>query len=161
MTKLFLPEELAPYELLPPATDAAGRTGLYVSLTNAQRAFVVFHVAQANAATILITILQASDLEGTGSKVLTNNCPIWANLDTATVDYPSRRTDAKNYTTDAGTKNKIVVFQIDPEMLDVANSFQSVGISTGASNAANLTSAMVYIQQRYAQVVPPAASDLD
>ncbi len=97
----------------------------------------------------------------TGSKVLTNNCPIWANLDCATVDYPSRRTDAKNYTTDAGTKNKIVVFQIDPELLDVANSFQSIGISTGASDVANLTSAMVFIEQRYAQVVPPAASDLD
>jgi len=159
--RLSIPESIAPYELLTPATDAAGRTGLYVSLANAQRAIIVFHVAQGNSGTVLITPLQASDMEGTGSKVLTNNCPIWANLDTATVDYPSRRTDAKNYTTDAGTKNKIVVFQIDPEMLDVANGFQSIGISTGASSASNLTSALVFLEQRYAQVVPPAASDLD
>ncbi len=157
----FFPESVTPYELLNPATDAAGRTGLYVSLKYAVRAWVVFHVKQANAATILVTILQATDLEGAGSKVLTNNVPIWANLDTATADTPTRTTDAKNYTTDAGTKNKIVVFQIDPEFLDVVNGFNAIGISTGASDATNLTSALILVEQRYQQAVPPAASDLD
>lgn len=154
-------EELTPYELLQPAADAAGRTGLYVKLTNGQRATIIFHVAQGNAATILITPLQATDEEGASSKVLTNNCRIWTNTDTATIDQFTRATDAKNYTTDAGTKNKIIVFEIDPDSLDMANSFVAVGLSTGASNAANVTSALVLVQNRFAQPLPPHAADLD
>jgi hypothetical protein len=51
--------------------------------------------------------------------------------------------------------------QIDPELLDVANSFNAIGISTGASDVANLTSATLLVEQRYAQPIPPNAADLD
>ena len=161
MPKIQFVEQLGIYEVLDPATDAAGRTGLYTKITNGQRATIVVHIQQGNAATILLTPLQATDEEGTSSKVLTNNVPIWTILDTATVDQFTRQTDAKNYTTDAATKNKIVVFQIDPEYLDVANNFVAIGLSTGASNVANVTEALVYIEERYAQPQPPHAADLD
>lgn len=161
MSNLFIPEGVTVQELLNPATDAAGRTGLYVSLANAQRAWIIFHVAQGNAATILITPLQAQDEEGTGSKVLTNNVAIWTNIDTATIDQYTRATAAKNFTTAAGTKNKVIIFQIEPTSFDVANGFQSIGISTGASNAGNLTSALLIAELRYGQVLTPHMADLD
>jgi hypothetical protein len=145
-------------EILTPATDAAGRTGSYVSLKNCRRATIVFHVAQGAANTILISLLQATAVAGTGSKVFTTVVPVWANLDEAATDTLVARTAAVNYTTDAGVKHKCVVFQIDPGMhMDTANSFDCLTISTGASNASNLTEARVYLEMDYEQATPPSA----
>lgn len=152
-----LPEEAKIVNLLEPATDAAGRTSAYVSLKNAHKAFIVFHVTQGNAATILLSLLQASAVAGTGSKAGPTS-RVWSNLDTATNDTLVRRTDAATYTTDAGVKIKIVVFEIDPSALDVANGFDCVGISTGASHAANVTAAVAYLTPlRYPAATPPTA----
>jgi hypothetical protein len=46
-------------------------------------------------------------------------------------------------------KRKVVIFSIDPAALDVANGFDCVRAVTGASNAANITSALVLMQSRY------------
>ena len=154
--KIQMVEEIIPIELLNPAADAAGRTSGYLLLTQAQRAWIVVHINQGNAATILLTPLQASDEEGTGSKVLVTKQPIWVNANCAASDTLVRQADGVNFTTDAGVHDKIVVFQIDPEYLDQANGFHAIGISTGASNAANITEAMAYIEQRYAQPAPGA-----
>jgi hypothetical protein len=141
-----------------PATDAAGRTGNWVSLKNARRVTVVFHVKQGNAATIAVSINQATAIAGTGSKVLTNAVPIWRNLDCSVNDTLVRDTDAKNYTTDAATKNKQIIFQIDPNAcMDIANGFDCITIITGASNAANLTEAQVFLEMEYEQATPPSA----
>lgn len=148
--------DLPPVLIMAPAADAAGRTSSYVSLKNCHKAFIVVTTTQGNAATILLTPLQASAVAGTGSKVLTNVVPIWSNLDAATNATMTSRTAAVNYTTDAGVKNKTVVFEIDPATLDVAGGFDCIGISTGASNAANITQASVYLQTRFPQAAPPS-----
>lgn len=141
-----------------PATDAAGRTSAYVSLKNYHKCFIVIPITQGNAATIALTPVQASAVAGTGSKALSQNCRIWSNLDVATNDTLTSRTAAKSYTTDAGVKNKIVVFEIDPAELDQANGFDCIGFTTGASNVANLTSGVfVLMEPRYPQDVPPTA----
>ncbi len=143
--------------LLAPAADAAGRTGLYKTLKNALAASIVFKVNQGNAATILVTPLQASAVDGTGSKVLSNNVPIFVMVDD-TLGVWTRVTDAKNYTTSAAVKVKYVRFDIDPSALDVANGFDCIGISTGASNAANITSADAVLGPlRYAEDPPIGA----
>ena len=152
-----LPQTFKIAEVIKPATDAAGRTGAYVSLKTGIKATIVFHVQQGNAATILVSVLQAKDVSGTSSKAITNVVPIWRNLDTAASDTLVRDTDAKTYTTDAGVKNKYVVFEIIPELhMDIANGFNTITISTGASNAANLTEASVYVETNYAQATPPS-----
>jgi hypothetical protein len=160
MTKFTLPQEIKLSELLPPAADAAGRAAAAaISLKNVGKAYLVFHITQGNAATILLTPMQASAVAKTGGKVLTNTVPIWANLDTAAGDTMVRATDAVNYTTDAGVKNKIVMFEIDPALLDIANGFDCIYGSTGASNVANITQA--YVLQaglRYQQATPPASN---
>lgn len=134
--------------LLPPAADAAGRTSSYVSLKYGHKAYLVCEVNQGNAATVAFTPLQASDSSGTGSKAIAA-APIAANLDTSTATGTDQFTSpaaAASYTTDAGTKPKVVIFEIDPvESMDVAGGFQHIAIETGASNAANITSALLVV----------------
>lgn len=148
---LSIPETAFPVDLLAPAADAGGRTSaIYPSLKNAHKAWIVVHITQGNAATIALTPVQGTAVAGTGSKVLTASVPIWANLDVAAASTQVKRTSAANYTTDAGVKNKIIVFEIDPAVcMDQANSFDCIGLTTGASNAANITSALLIIQPRY------------
>lgn len=148
MQHLNIPETAVPYHLLEPAADAAGRTSPYLSLKNAVRAWIVCYINQGNAATILLSPLQASAVAGTGSKAI-NNTRIATKLDEASVDY-TKQSEAATFTTDAAVKKKIVVFEIDPtKVLDQANNFDCIGISTGASNAANITSALLFIDSRH------------
>lgn len=154
---IMLPEQFKIVEAMPNATDAAGRTGDYVSLKNAICAWVEVAITQGNAATIALTIEQASAVAGTGTKAITATVPIWSNLDTAATDTLVRRTDAVSYTTDAGVKNKMVIFQIDPSQLDVANGFDCITVKTGASNVANLTGARYWLQTALQQATPPSA----
>lgn len=151
-----LPQQFPNVQLLNPAADAAGRTGAYITLKNAHKAFVVFHITQGNAATILLSLLQAKDVSGTSSKALANNARWWAALDQATSDLLVRQTDGVSFTTDAAVKNKIIVAEIDPAMLDIANGFVTIAVSTGASNAANITSAQVFLSVRMRGDQPPS-----
>lgn len=159
MANTFIPEGLFPVRCLEPATDAAGRTGDWIKVSNAQRAFVVFFVTQGNAATILVSVLQASAAAGTGSKAISAVAPIWLCDDCNTSDALVAQTAATTKTTSAGTTHKIIVFEVVPDLhLDLANSFQWITVSTGASNAANLTSALIFLTDlRYAQPTPPTA----
>lgn len=152
-----LPYQIPPTAMLAPAADAAGRTSGYFSLKNALKAWIVCHVNQGNAATVALTPLQAKDVSGTGSKVITAT-PIWSNADTATVATPgTKQTDAANFTTSAAVKDKIVIFEIVPEQcMDVNGGFVSVAVQTGASNAANITSAELFILGAFEQASPPS-----
>lgn len=147
-----------PVSTMAPATDAAGRTGSYVSLKNAHKAYVVAHITQGNAATIALSLSQAVTVAGGSAKAVSATFPIWSNLDIAAGDTLVSRTAAASYTTDAGVKNKVVIFEITPEsVLDVANGFDCVALVTGASDAANITSAQIFVVPgRYQQATPPS-----
>lgn len=141
-----VPYQIPPVSLLAPAADAAGRTSAYRSLANAQKAWVVAHVNQGNAATVALTLKQAQDTAGTGAKVISATMPIFLQADTATSDANAQQTAAANFTTDATVKDKIVIFEILPEaVLDIANGFKAIAITTGASNAANITEAELFV----------------
>lgn len=143
---------------LKPAADAAGRAGAWVNLKNAHKAYILFHVDQGNAATIALTINQAQDVSGTGSKAITGNVRIWANADVSASDTLTRQTDATSFTTDAGVKQKQVVIEIDPATLDEANGFSCIQVVTGASNVANITEAQYLLMPlRFAGDPPPSA----
>jgi hypothetical protein len=154
----FALDRLNIVNLLAPAADAAGRTGAYVTLKGAHSASIYVKVNQGNAATVLLTVLQATTVAGAGSKALSANVPIYVNLDTAAGNVWVRAADAKNYTTDAGVKIKQVRFDIDPDALDVAGGFDCITVSTGASNVANITSADAILgPMRYVEDVAPTA----
>lgn len=146
-----------PIALLAPAADSAGRTSSnYLSLRNAEKAWVVVHVNQGNAATIALTLLQATSSTGTGSKAISNAVPIWLCDSALTADALVAQAAGLSYTTDANVADKIVVFEITPEVaLDMVNGFNHIGISTGASNAANITSALLVVWNSYQAALPP------
>ena len=157
--------------LLKPAADAAGRISAYVSVRNGHKCFILCYVTQGNAAPITFTPLQAQDALGTNSKAIAA-APIAVNLDTDTIpsDILTMIAAASSYTTDAGVKTKLVMFEIDPiESMDlnsltlnaagIQQPFDHLAIQTSASNAANITSALLLMTPlRYAQQVNPIAN---
>jgi len=144
-------------ELLAPAADAAGRTSVYVTMKSAHKAFIVCHLTQGNAAVVALNLLQAQDVAGTGSKA-GPAVRIAADLDAAAGDAFTQETPANTFSTDAALKNKIVIFEVPAEALDLANGFRTIAIETGASNAANITAAIAILTpERYAGDSPPSA----
>ena len=152
-----MPYTIPPVGLLPPAADAGGRTSSYRDLLNAMKAYVVVHINQGNAAQVTLSILQAQDVSGTNSKA-TGVVPIWLTADTSASDALAVQTAAATFTSSATLKDKIVVFEITPEAcLDVANGFHTIGVSTGASNAANITEAELFILGSYQGASAPSS----
>lgn len=155
---ITIPQEMKLVEGAPLATDAAGRSADIVSLKNAGKVTVIVSLTQGNAAVVPLTLMQAQDVAGTGAKALANAVPIWSNLDTAASDTLVRRADGVAYTTDAGVKNKIVVFEVDASQLDVNNGFDCLYVITGASNVANLTGVLYLLHgYRFQGSTPPSA----
>lgn len=141
--------------LLPNAADAAGRTSGYRSLKHATKAYVIARVNQGNAATVLLSVLQAKDVAGTGSKAI-NVSPIWLCNDTSVNSDMIAQAAAATFTTDATLKDKVVYFEILPEAaMDINNGFTTIALSTGASNAANITSAELVIVTDQETSQPP------
>jgi len=144
--QISLPYSFPPIALLAPAADAAGRTSAYRSLANALKAYVIVHVNQGNAATVALSLTQAQDTSGTNAKAISTAMPIFYQANTATSDVNVAQTAASSFTTDAGTNDKIVIFELLPEaVLDVANGFKTIAVTTGASNAANITEAELIV----------------
>jgi hypothetical protein len=132
--------------LLPPAADAAGRTSAAaVSLKHGHKVFLIFLVNQGNAATVLLTPQQATAVAKTSAKALANNVPIWLQNDESLSSVLTRQADGVSFTTDATTKQKRVIFEIDPTKLDLAGGFDCLLAITGASNVANITAAEVIV----------------
>lgn len=144
--------------LLEPAADAAGRTSTaYVNLENAVAARLIVHLDQGNAATIQIDPVQSTLVDGTGTKALSAVARIWSNADCAATADATAQTAAVNFTTSAAVKIKTVEFEIDPTaQMDVANNFKCIGVTTGASNAANITSAVLVVWPKHTGATAPS-----
>jgi hypothetical protein len=158
-SKFTIPEMVKAVSTLVPAADAAGRSGVAHSLKNCTKAFIVALIDQGNAATILLTPEQCSAVAGTGNKAISAT-RIWASQDLAAAsgDQLTRQTDAANFTTSAAVKTKMVVFEIDPSALDIEGGFDCIRLTTGASNAANITSATILLAPlRFGQATPPSS----
>lgn len=156
MSNRLNPESATPITLLPPAADASGRTGPYRSLKNAKKAYAVVQVNQGNAATVAVSFEQATAVAGTATKAFDAVKRVWATENEGTAAL-ERQANAAGYTTTAATNAKLIVFEIDPTALDVANGFDCIAVTTGASNAANITSAVLLIDNKYAEASPPTA----
>lgn len=163
--------------LLPALADAGGRTSPYISLKYGHKCFLVCGVNQGAAATVTFTPLQASDAAGTNSTGLTSPAPVANIIDTSVTDQFTVTTDGTRtgptqylttFTTDAGLKNKIAIFEIDPDESMNLNSTtlttpggalteqSHIAIRTSASNAANITSCYAIIMPlRDARQNPP------
>lgn len=119
----------------------AAITGDYISLKKAGHVAVLVDINQAAVDVVAITIEQATKVDGTGSKPLAVDVPIYLVADAATSDEWVRQTDAVAYTTSAAQKHKLVAFEIDASALDVAGGFDCITVKTAASHATNVTQA--------------------
>ena len=151
---MFFPEKVHVVDVLAPAADAAGRSSDAVALKHTTGVVIVeASINQGNAATVALTLQQCTAVDGTGAKALTVNVPIYASQDVggAAGDVLTRQADGVAFTTSAALTRKTIRFVIDPATLDLANGFDAIRITTGASNAANITSARVIVSPTYAQ----------
>jgi hypothetical protein len=143
---------------LPPAADAAGRSGAWVDTWMAEKIYIVVDIAQGNAAPVTLTFQQATDVNGTGAKAPSGNAFIWANQNQAAGDALVQQASATSFQTSTAIGNKKIVFEIYPAtFLDVNNAFKTLQVITSASNAANVTVANYFATPlRFAQQIPPS-----
>jgi len=141
-----------------PVTTNGGVTADYVSLKTAHKVYIVIQLTQAVGHATLLTPRQASAVAGTGVKVLTAGVRIWANEDTAASDTLVQQADAVNYTVTNDIKKKLVIFEIDPDAMDIAGGFDVLGLLVGdSSQATNFIAATYWLANRYAGATPPSA----
>ena len=140
-------DKLQVVQAIAPQTGASARTSDYISLKNVVKCLVVCELAMATTDTCAITIEQATTVAGAGHTAITDVVPIWSNLNTSTSNTLTARTAAVSYTTDAVAANKIVVFQIDPAILD--DTYDVISVVMGASNASNYYSAVFLCEMKY------------
>jgi hypothetical protein len=156
-----LPENFKLVQLIQPRTTTGGFTSDYVSLKNCKKATMIIELTQAAAHATNFALSQAYAVAGTGAKVLTNECKIWANEDVATSDTLVRQTDAKNYTVAADIKNKTIVFEVEPSIcmdINASTPFDCLAVVVANSaEATNFVSITAILETRYPQATPPAA----
>ena len=145
--------------IYPQVCGAAALDGDYISLKNAHKCWVVFHLCTGHGTAIPTTIEVASAVAGTGHTAITNLVPIWVNADCAVSDTLVREaTDAVAFTTAATiTKQIMVVYEIDPAALTGLTGGDCIKGVIGISNAANIGACMYFIMPRYPQATPPSA----
>ena len=120
------------------------------SMKLAHKAYVVCVFTQAVGHATNVAIKQASLVDGTGAKVITEVCPIFANTDISLTSVLSREDDAVNYDIDVAAKNQIVVFTVNPADFDIDGGFDVLGVSVeDSSQATDFVSIVAYVEPRY------------
>lgn len=146
----FGPEESTTVVLTPPVTTNGGVTTDYISLKNVHHVRIVAVFTQAVGHATGIDPVQATAVDGTGVKAITNTVPIWANTDISLTSALTRQTDAITYNLAATAKNQIVTMDIDPAGFDVANGFDVLGVTVDdSSQATNFVSVTAELRMRY------------
>lgn len=125
--------------LQPQSVSNSAKETLYVSLRHWKKVAFVIQVG-ANAGTganhIAVTVKQASDSAGTGVKAVSFDRH-YTQAVTQSVDAPTVvATSSDTFNIVAGTANTMYIVEIQDTQLDIANGFQWVKLSLGASGEA-------------------------
>jgi len=145
-----IPEDAVPVTMTSPVTTNGGVTGDYISLKNVLRCYIVATFTQAVGHATGIDPVQATAVDGTGAKAITNTVPIWYNTDLSATSVLTRATDAITWNCAATVKNQKVIFVIDPAKFDTANSFDVLGVTVDdSSQATNFVNIECFVVPRY------------
>ena len=137
-------------------TTNGGVTADYVNLAYCHKAYIVVQLTQAAAHATAIAIRQATSAAGASVKAIANAVEIWANEATGTSDALVRQTAAVSYTVTADIAKKLVIFEIDPAKLDLANGFDYLNFTVAdSSEATNFVAATYILVSRYPQASVP------
>lgn len=158
MSRVFsLPQNCKIVQLLNPQTTNGALTSQVISLKNVHKATIVLNFTQAVGHATTPTLNQATNIAA-GTNKAGPASMIWANEDTAASDTLVAKTAAASYAVAADVKNKVVVFEVDPSALDIANGYDCIYLSEATSGqATNFVSATAYLQERYPGNPPPSS----
>jgi hypothetical protein len=141
-----------------PVTTNGGVTGSYVSLKNAHKAWLVLTFRQAASHATVVTLKEAQTVAGTNVKTVISNHRNWRNSNVATDDTLVQLADAKTVTLATGTTHQMVVFEVDPDRLDIDGGFDVAGFTVGdSSQATNFVAGVWILASSYASQLPPSA----
>ena len=152
MSNLGFMEDYKVVSGLKPTIGASGvLTGDYISLKNAQMAWVIFHFNSANGTAEVFSVNKATAVAPTGAVQITNPVPIWLNNACATSDINVRQTDAVQQAVAATATDQIVIFQIDPASLGTTYDCIA-GYTTSTIASADELEILYVIKPRYAGI---------
>ena len=148
--KLSIPEQNPAVTGLAPVTTNSALTSDYISMKNVISATIILSFTNAAAFANVISLYQATEVDGTGKKAIAKVCPVFYNEDCAASDAMTRGTSAVSYTLTADIKTKKVIFEVDAEKLDVDNNFDCLTVGIDASSeATNLVNIEYILRKRY------------
>lgn len=131
----------------------------YVSLKGYRRCGIIIQAINATTVTgSAISLLQATDVSGTGAKALAFT-RAWRNIDTGAADALAEFAVTSNTFTTNSTNSKALLYYIDVEegQLDVAGGFDCIRAVTGNATAATLTVLYALYPSMYGGVLSPSA----
>lgn len=128
------------------------RNGRHVSLKNVKQAFVVAQVTVASANAIRVTPYQATAVAGTGTKVFStaNPLPIWFTNGCSSDETLTQATTSYiDHIFSATTGEKQVFFEIPMGYMDLASTFDCIGVTFTAGTTDEVGSAFYLLDMRY------------
>jgi hypothetical protein len=154
-----LPEQFKIVQMLPPKTTNGGQTSLAVSLKNASKAWIIVSIRNAAAFANVVALKQATDVSPSGG-IAGPNVPIWANEDvsvaTGSDTLVKQAADAASYTTTSDTKDKQIVFEVDPARL--TDGYPAVYVTlSDSTQATDFASIVAILDTTYNAATPPSA----
>jgi len=136
MSNLTLPEAFKIVQGHEPAVGSALlNTSDVVSCKNFKKLWAILSMDYVDNVDLVVTWNESTDVAAGTSAAITETCPIWGNIDTATADLLARKTDAITFTMDTGAgKNQLWIVEWDPaKFSDGYDCFQIRMSGAGAS----------------------------
>lgn len=155
---MSLPLAAHPVVLVNNLTTNGAVTSLACTLKHCLKAWLYVYLQNAVGFAEVITPLQGTTIAFGTNKAIPA-VPIWANEDVAATDTLVAQTPAIAYTTAAVAKKKLVIFEIDPAVLDDGYPCVRVGLSD-SSQATNFCTVVAHLWMTN-QVATPPSSILD
>jgi hypothetical protein len=148
-----MPEGIFPVTMAAPQTTNVGWTSDFISLKNAQMAWVDVHLTQAVGNATAFTLERSTDVAGAGHVALANSVPIWYGNISTTSNALTRQANGVGFTMDVGVTGSVrIIFQIDPAKLGGAFDVISF-VCPDSTVAANLISVTCWVWPKFASRV--------
>jgi hypothetical protein len=144
--------------VIPPANySGAASTDIYISQKNTSHVTYILKTGAWAGGTAAVTLLQATDVAGTGSKALAFDT-VYTNAANTASDLLVKTAVASN-TFNLTAANAIYLIEVDTSSLDVTNSFDCLAlhVATPGSNADYYDAVAVLFPLRYSGNTPPSA----
>jgi len=154
-----LPISVHPVVLVNNLTTNGAVTSLACTLKHSIKCWLYVYLQNAVGFAEVLTPLQGTTIAFGTNKAIPA-VPIWANEDVAASDTLVQQANGASYTTAAVAKKKLVIFEIDPAILDDGYPCVRVGLSD-STQATNFCTVVAHLWQANAVNTGAPSSILD